>query len=158
VLHEEWEHSQVHYIRRRGGIEHLRSSDINIQTWLTSGHHLWGRRDRDGNRPRDGFAGHWRDDRVPWGLWITLDLSSIALGAERSRSPAAVYLFLSKTTSIKRGLHRLLGYSSAMLALAMDIGRQSVWHPIVYWNVHSVLWEVTWCVILYFTVLAEVLA
>ncbi|NIP42740.1 MAG: hypothetical protein GWO08_22980, partial [Gammaproteobacteria bacterium] len=27
------------------------------------------------------------------------------------------------------------------------------WHPLVYWNVHSVLWEITWCVILYSTVL-----
>jgi molybdopterin-containing oxidoreductase family membrane subunit len=41
-----------------------------------------------------------------------------------------------------------------MLALAMDIGRPDrFWHPLVYWNVHSVLWEITWCVILYSTVL-----
>jgi len=41
-----------------------------------------------------------------------------------------------------------------MLALAMDIGRPDrFWHPLVYWNVHSVLWEITWCVILYSIVL-----
>jgi molybdopterin-containing oxidoreductase family membrane subunit len=47
-----------------------------------------------------------------------------------------------------------------MLALAMDIGRPDrFWHPLVFWNVHSVLWEITWCVILYSTVLVlEVLA
>jgi Ni/Fe-hydrogenase subunit HybB-like protein len=96
-------------------------------------------------------------DRVPWGLWITLDLSSIALGAGAFIFSAAVYLFRIKKLEI---LARpavfigFLGYSSAMLALAMDIGRPDrFWHPIVYWNVHSVLWEVTWCVILYSTVL-----
>jgi molybdopterin-containing oxidoreductase family membrane subunit len=41
-----------------------------------------------------------------------------------------------------------------MLALAMDIGRPDrFWHPMVYWNIHSVLWEITICVILYSTVL-----
>lgn len=96
-------------------------------------------------------------DRVPWGLWITLDLSSIALGAGAFTFSAAVYLFRIKKLEV---LARpavfigFLGYSSAMLALAMDIGRPDrFWHPIVYWNVHSVLWEVTWCVILYSTVL-----
>lgn len=102
-------------------------------------------------------------DRVPWGLWITLDLSSIALGAGAFTFSAAVYLFRIKHLEV---LARpavfigFLGYSSAMLALAMDIGRPDrFWHPIVFWNVHSVLWEVTWCVILYSTVLVlEVLA
>ena len=96
-------------------------------------------------------------DRVPWGLWITLDLSSIALGAGAFTFSAAVYLFRIKNLEV---LARpavfigFLGYSSAMLALAMDIGRPDrFWHPIVFWNVHSVLWEVTWCVILYSIVL-----
>ena len=95
-------------------------------------------------------------DRVPWGLWITLDLSAIALGAGAFTFSAAVYLFRIKPLEV---LARpavfigFLGYSSAMLALAMDIGRPDrFWHPIVYWNVHSVLWEITWCVILYSTV------
>lgn len=96
-------------------------------------------------------------DRVPWGLWITLDLSSIALGAGAFTFSAAVYLFRIKSLEV---LARpavfigFLGYSSAMIALAMDIGRPDrFWHPLVFWNVHSVLWEVTWCVILYSTVL-----
>jgi molybdopterin-containing oxidoreductase family membrane subunit len=96
-------------------------------------------------------------DRVPWGLWITLDLSAIALGAGAFTFSAAVYLFRIKRMEV---LARpavyigLIGYSSAMLALAMDIGRPDrFWHPLVYWNVHSVLWEITWCVVLYSTVL-----
>ena len=97
-------------------------------------------------------------DQVPWGLWITVDLSSIALGAGAFSFSAAVYLFRIKPLE---PLARpavfvgFLGYTSAMLALAMDIGRPDrFWHPLVYWNVHSVLWEITWCVILYSSVLA----
>jgi Ni/Fe-hydrogenase subunit HybB-like protein len=42
----------------------------------------------------------------------------------------------------------------AMLCLLMDIGRPDrFWHAFVFWNPHSVLWEVTMCVGLYFTVL-----
>jgi len=48
----------------------------------------------------------------------------------------------------------LLGYTSAMLALFVDIGRPDrFYHPVIYWNVHSVLWEITLCVIFYTTVL-----
>lgn len=96
-------------------------------------------------------------DQVPWGLWITHDLSAIGLGAGAFTFSAVVYLFRIKRfepiarTAVFVGF---LGYTSAMLALAMDIGRPDrFWHPLVYWNVHSVLWEITWCVILYSTVL-----
>jgi menaquinone reductase, integral membrane subunit len=96
-------------------------------------------------------------DRVPWGLWITLDLSAIGLGAGAFTFSAAVYLFkVRRLEPLARAAVFIgfLGYTSAMLALAMDIGRPDrFWHPLVYWNVHSVLWEITWCVILYSTVL-----
>jgi len=97
-------------------------------------------------------------NQVPWGLWITVDLSSIALGAGAFTFSAAVYVFRIKRLEV---LARpavfvgFLGYTSAMIALAMDIGRPDrFWHPLVYWNVHSVLWEITWCVILYSTILS----
>jgi len=97
-------------------------------------------------------------DQVPWGLWITLDLSAIALGAGAFTFSAVVYIFhVERYRPIARMAVFIgfLGYSSAMLALAMDIGRPDrFWHPLVYWNVHSVLWEITWCVVLYFTILA----
>jgi len=96
-------------------------------------------------------------DQVPWGLWITQDLSAIATGAGAFTFSAIVYLFrIKKYQPIARAavFVGFLGYSSAMLALALDIGRPDrFWHPLVYWNVHSVLWEITWCVILYSTVL-----
>ena len=38
-------------------------------------------------------------------------------------------------------------------ALFLDIGLpHRIWHPIVMWNPHSFLFEVAWCVMLYFTV------
>lgn len=96
-------------------------------------------------------------DQLPWGLWITLDLSAIALGAGAFTLSAAVYVFgLKRYEAIARAavLVGLLGYSSAMLALFIDIGRPDrFYHPIIYWNVHSVLWEITMCVVLYSTVL-----
>ncbi|MCS6907458.1 MAG: NrfD/PsrC family molybdoenzyme membrane anchor subunit [Anaerolineales bacterium] len=96
-------------------------------------------------------------DLVPWGLWITLDLSAIALGAGAFTFSAAVYLFrIHRLEPLARPAVFIgfLGYTSAMLALAMDIGRPDrFYHPLIYWNVHSVLWEITWCVVLYSTVL-----
>jgi molybdopterin-containing oxidoreductase family membrane subunit len=96
-------------------------------------------------------------DQVPWGLWITHDLSAIALGAGAFTFSAVVYLFrIKRFEPVARVavFVGFLGYTSAMLALAMDIGRPDrFWHPLVYWNVHSVLWEITLCVIFYSTVL-----
>lgn len=97
-------------------------------------------------------------NQLPWGLWITVDLSSIALGAGAFTLSAAVYLFgLKQYEAIARAavFVGLLGYSSAMLALFIDIGRfDRFYHPLIYWNVHSVLWEITMCVVLYTTVLS----
>lgn len=97
-------------------------------------------------------------DDMPWGLWITVDLSSIALGAGAFTLSAAVYVFgWKKYEAIARAavFVGLLGYTSAMLALFVDIGRPDrFYHPMIYWNVHSVLWEITVAVMLYTTVLA----
>ena len=105
----------------------------------------------------NGLAVTNLSDRVPWGLWITHDLSAIGLGAGAFTFSAIVYLFrIKRFEPVARAavFVGFLGYTSAMLVLAMDIGRPDrFWHPLVYWNVHSVLWEITWCVILYATVL-----
>ncbi|HLO30366.1 MAG TPA: NrfD/PsrC family molybdoenzyme membrane anchor subunit [Anaerolineales bacterium] len=96
-------------------------------------------------------------DLVPWGLWITIDLSSIALAAGAFSLCAGVYLFgLKRYQPIARTATfvGLIGYTMAMLALVLDIGRPDrFWHALVYWNEHSLLWEVTMCVMLYLTVL-----
>ena len=96
-------------------------------------------------------------DHVPWGLWITIDLSSIALGAGAFSLCAGVYLFgLKRYQPIARTATfiGLIGYTMATLALILDIGKpERFWHSMIYWNTHSLLWEVTMCVILYLTVL-----
>src|SRR5215207_6997137 len=96
-------------------------------------------------------------DRVPWGLWITIDLSSIALGAGAFSLCAGVYLFgLKRYQPIARTATfvGLIGYTMATLALILDIGKpERFWHSMIYWNTHSLLWEVTMCVILYLSVL-----
>jgi len=96
-------------------------------------------------------------DLVPWGLWITIDLSSIALSAGAFSLCAAVYLIgLKRYQPIARTATfvGLIGYTMAMLALLLDIGRPDrFWHALVYWNDRSLMWEVTMCVVLYLTVL-----
>lgn len=96
-------------------------------------------------------------DLVPWGLWIGIDLSSIALAAGAFTLSAGVYLLkLDDLKPVARTavFIGLLGYTMAMMTLLMDIGRPDrFWHALVYWNIHSPLWEVTMCVALYFTVL-----
>jgi Ni/Fe-hydrogenase subunit HybB-like protein len=96
-------------------------------------------------------------DSVPWGLWITIDLSSIALGAGAFTLSAVVYLFgLKRFQSIIRlaVFVGFIGYTTALLTLIMDIGRPDrFWHPWVYWNVHSVLWEITMCITIYLAIM-----
>ncbi len=96
-------------------------------------------------------------DLVPWGLWITIDLSSIAMSAGAFTLCAAVYLLgLKQFQPVARTATfvGLIGYSMAVMTLLLDIGRPDrFWHALVFWNPHSVLWEVTMCVALYFTVL-----
>jgi Ni/Fe-hydrogenase subunit HybB-like protein len=96
-------------------------------------------------------------DLVPWGLWITIDLSSIALSAGAFTICAAVYLLgLKQYQPIARTATYvgLIGYSMAMLTLLLDIGRPDrFWHYLVFWNTHSVLWEVSMCLTLYLVVL-----
>jgi Ni/Fe-hydrogenase subunit HybB-like protein len=96
-------------------------------------------------------------DLVPWGLWITIDLSSIALAAGAFSLCAAVHLFgLKRYEPISRTATfvGLIGYTMAMLALVLDIGRPDrFWKALVYWNTHSLLWEVTIAIMLYTTVL-----
>ncbi|MBI5081161.1 MAG: polysulfide reductase NrfD [Chloroflexi bacterium] len=74
-------------------------------------------------------------DNIPWGLWIALDLSSIAISAGAFSLSAAVYILGIKSL---RPVARvavfvgLIGYSMALLALLLDIGRPDrFWHAMV---------------------------
>ena len=65
---------------------------------------------------------------MPWGLWIALDMSSIALSAGAFLLCAAVYLLgLKQFQPVARTATfvGLIGYSMAMLCLVLDIGRKS---------------------------------
>ena len=51
-------------------------------------------------------------------------------------------------------LTAFLGYVLVVVGLLYDLGRPDrLWHPLVMWNPHSVMFEVAWCVTLYTTVL-----
>lgn len=101
-------------------------------------------------------------NQVPWGLWISIDLSSISLGGSAFVFGVIVYLLRIerfKRVGMVAVLLGFLGYSTAGLVLLFDLGQPlRFWHPIVYWQPHSLLWEITMCVVLYLSVLlAELL-
>jgi Ni/Fe-hydrogenase subunit HybB-like protein len=98
-------------------------------------------------------------DQFPWGLWIGFDvLCGVMLAGGGFLLTATVYIFnLEKFKPIIRPtvLTAFLGYSLVVVALLFDLGRPyRIWHPLVMWNPHSVMFEVAWCVTLYTTVLA----
>lgn len=98
-------------------------------------------------------------DQYPWGLWIGFDLlCGVGLAAGGFVVTAAVYIFdLKRFKPIARPaiLTAFLGYLLVCLALVFDLGKPwNIWHPVIMWNPHSVMFEVAWCVMLYSTVLA----
>jgi Ni/Fe-hydrogenase subunit HybB-like protein len=98
-------------------------------------------------------------DRFPWGLWIGFDiLCGVGLAAGAFTIMAIVHLFnIRRFEPIVRPtvLTGFLGYLFVVFALFFDLGQPwRIWHAIVFWNPHSVMFEVAWCVMLYTTVLA----
>ena len=99
------------------------------------------------------------NDAYPWGLWISFDvLSGVALAAGGFTMTAAIYIFnLKKFEPLLRPakLSAFVGYLVFVVGLFFDLGQPwRIWHPMIMWNPHSVLFEVSWCVMLYTTVLA----
>lgn len=97
-------------------------------------------------------------DATPWGLWIGFDvMSGVALAAGGFIMTATVYIFkLEKFHVIVKPavLTALLGYLAVAFGLLFDLGLPwNIWHMIIFWNPHSPLFEVGWCVMLYLTVL-----
>jgi Ni/Fe-hydrogenase subunit HybB-like protein len=98
-------------------------------------------------------------DAFPWGLWVGFDvLFGVGLAAGAFTLTAVVHLFnLRRFEPIVRPtvLTGFLGYTFVSVALLFDLGQPwRIWHALVYWNPHSVMFEVAWCVMLYSTVLA----
>jgi len=98
-------------------------------------------------------------DGRPWGLWISFDLyCGVALAAGGFTLAGAVYIFgREKYHPVVRPavLTAFLGYTLVILALLVDLGQPwYIWHAIIYWNIHSPLFEVALCVMTYTIVLA----
>jgi len=94
-----------------------------------------------------------------WGLWISFDvLCGIALAAGAFSVAGTVYiLHLKEFYPILRPtvLTGFLGYALAAFAISVDLGfPQRIYYMLYNWNIHSPLFEVGWCVMIYATVLA----
>ena len=98
-------------------------------------------------------------DAFPWGLWIGFDvLVGVGLAAGGFVVAATVHVFrIERYEAIARPtiLTAFLGYVLVSFALMFDLGMpHRIWHPLIMWNPHSVMFEIGWCVMLYTTVLA----
>ena len=98
-------------------------------------------------------------DTTPWGLWIGFDvMGGVALAAGGFVIAAAVHVFHRETYHAAARpaiLTAFLGYGAVAVGLLFDLGLPwNIWHPMIFWNIHSPLFEVAWCVMLYLTVLA----
>ncbi|MGD8921972.1 MAG: polysulfide reductase NrfD [Candidatus Zixiibacteriota bacterium] len=102
-------------------------------------------------------------DAFPWGLWKILNMvGGVALSTSGFTVGFLVYVLgLKRFQPFMKPaiLIAFLGYGCSCVALLLDIGLpQRFWHPIFMWNINSFLFEVFWCVMLYFTITAIELA
>jgi Ni/Fe-hydrogenase subunit HybB-like protein len=98
------------------------------------------------------------NDATPWGLWIGFDVfSGVALAAGGFVITAIVYIMRREEFRplVKPAvLTAFLGYLAVIVGLLFDLGLPwNIWHMIIFWNPHSPLFEVGWCVMLYTAVL-----
>jgi Ni/Fe-hydrogenase subunit HybB-like protein len=98
-------------------------------------------------------------DQMPWGLWKVMNMvGGVALSTSGFTVGFLYYVLKLKQFKplVKPAiLIAFLGYGSSCMALMFDIGLpHRFWHPIVMWNEHSFLFEVFWCVMIYFSVTA----
>ena len=97
-------------------------------------------------------------DNTPWGFWIGFDvMGGVALAAGGFVVAGITYIFDKKEFKpISRAaiLTAFLGYVAVVIGLLFDLGLPwNIWHMVIFWNPHSPLFEVGWCVMLYLTVL-----
>lgn len=96
-------------------------------------------------------------DGYPWGIWIGFDFTMIALSGAGFTMAAVVHVFhLHRFQPALRPaiLTGLLGYVAVLLLLVIDLGRPDKFYSfIINWNLHSPLFEISWCVLLYSCVL-----
>ncbi len=97
-------------------------------------------------------------DTWAWGLWILFDLVWIAVAAGAFATAGYIYVMQRKDLySIGRSavLMGLLSYSFVMVTLMADLGLPwNAWQLVFAAPEHSAMFEVSWCVALYVTILA----
>lgn len=96
-------------------------------------------------------------DAYPWGIWIGFDFTLIAFSGSAFTMATVVYVLGReeyRPVMVPAVLAGMLGYVAVLLILVLDLGRwDRFYHFIIFWNVHSPLFEVCWCILLYSTVL-----
>lgn len=96
-------------------------------------------------------------DGYPWGIWIGFDFTLIAFSGAAFTMAGTVYILQrEKYRPAMRPaiLFGLLGYIAVLVLLILDLGRwDRFWSFFVNWNVHSPLFEISWCIVLYSLVL-----
>jgi Ni/Fe-hydrogenase subunit HybB-like protein len=97
-------------------------------------------------------------DLQPWGLWVGFGtLCGVGLSAGGFAIAGAVYLLgMERYRPLLRPaiLLSFLGYSTVCSGMLYELGLPwRIWHPMIYWNGHSVLFDVSLCVMCYTTVL-----
>ena len=96
-------------------------------------------------------------DDISWGIWIGFDFGLIAFAGAGFTMAAVVHIF--HLEQFHRALRPallvgLLGYMGVLALLVLDLGRwDRFYHFLLYFNLHSPLFEISWCVLLYSTVL-----
>ncbi|MBT4640828.1 MAG: polysulfide reductase NrfD [Deltaproteobacteria bacterium] len=98
-------------------------------------------------------------DLLPWGFWKVFNMvAGAALATSGFVVAAIIYIFqLDKFRPVARFsiLVGFLGYGTSLMALLFDIGLpHRGWHPFFMWNPHSFLFEVFWCVSIYWSITA----
>lgn len=98
-------------------------------------------------------------DQFPWGLWVSFDvLCGVGLAAGGFTVSAMVYILrIERFKPLARPaiMTAFIGYLLVIGGLIFDLGHPwRLWHAMIMWNHHSVMFEVAWCVMLYTTVLA----
>jgi Ni/Fe-hydrogenase subunit HybB-like protein len=98
-------------------------------------------------------------DAQPWGIWVGIGtLCGVGLSAGGFAIAAAVYLLgMERYRPVLRAsiLISFLGYSTVTTGMLYELGLPwRIYHPLIYWNHRSVLFDVSLCVMCYTSVLA----
>jgi Ni/Fe-hydrogenase subunit HybB-like protein len=96
-------------------------------------------------------------DNYTWGVWIGFDFTLIAFAGAGFTMAALVHVLRQHQyhDAVRPAiLAGLFGYVAVLLLLVLDLGRPDRFYNfILFWNPHSPLFEISWCVLLYTTVL-----